>query len=116
MKTIQLWEGTRGAECATTQFVGEELGEYESAYDSLGYRGMTYRVFRAETGNVIVHQYDWSRIAGEDHHAVIETFRSLDEAAECGFWSVLLKMRLSGKKAREVENWRNDWRRRHRKS
>ena len=86
MRTVKIWEGRksvkglrRGSKKVT--FTGEELGFWSDAHPVTHQRGTAYRVFRAETGEVIIHRVRWSRWSTEDDVGVVFRFPDLDAAA-----------------------------------
>jgi len=85
MKAYRVWEGSKGQKGLRkggrkVTFKGEELGYWSDGHPTTDRRGTAYRVFRAETGEIVIHRIRWSVWATEDDEGMIFRFPNLDEA------------------------------------
>ena len=114
MKPITLWDGKKNARngydhsnYTLIQFTGEELGTWGMTFDDNDTRGVTYTIFRTETGSIIVHRHEWSRWQGEGDYAKVYEFASLDAAAE-RYRTILENAGVISRRVVSLAEWR-EW-------
>lgn len=63
-------------------FVGEELGSWIDGHPFAHQRGTEYRIFRAQSGEILIHRTRWSARTTADDVGKFYVFTDLDSAAE----------------------------------
>jgi len=109
MEFYRVWAGKRSftgeGDFKVIEFVGEKIGIEADVYPG-GMRGVNYHVFITESDRVLIYQHNWSHYLDDESEASLEEYASFDEAADAGFWLILMNLKITYTCAYKLDEWR----------
>jgi hypothetical protein len=109
METYRVWVGKRNfvgkGEFNVIEFIGEKVGVEADVFAG-GMSGVNFHVFITENNRVLIYQHDWSNRIDDESEASIVEFADFDEAANSGYWSILMDMKVTFRAAHTLDAWR----------
>jgi len=109
METYKVWVGKRNfvgkGDFEIVEFTGEKVGVEADVFFG-GMSGVNYHVFFTTTGRVLIYQHDWSHYLDDESEAALEEYADFDDAANAGYWLMLMNMKITYEAAHTLDAWR----------